>query len=64
MRTWLTDAIAHRRREMYFATVVACGLITFHALPDGWPFLVRLATMVAAQYDVGMALKRESHHGL
>ena len=55
---FLIDLAAQRSRELFIATVMACGFITFYSLPDGIPFLVRLVVMVAAQYVVGRALKR------
>lgn len=43
----------------YIALVMAIRFLTFYALPDGVPFLARLATMVATQYSVGRTLRRE-----
>ena len=62
---YLMDLAAGRSRELFFATLVSCGLITFYSMPDGVPFLVRLATMVAVQIALGKALRREENvHGL
>ena len=56
---YLIDLAEGRSREWFIATVMACGFLTFHSLPDGIPFLVRLTMMVAAQVVVGKALQRE-----
>ena len=56
---YLMDLSAGRTREFLIATVMACGFLTFYSLPDGIPFLVRLTMMVAVQFAVGKALKRE-----
>ena len=56
----ITDVAARRPKVMQFAIVVACGLIAFHSLPDAWPFLVRLAMMMAGQVAVSRALDREA----
>ena len=53
------DLAAQRSRELFIATVMACGFLTFFSLPDGIPFLVRLTMMVATQCAVGKALRRE-----
>ena len=47
------------RTGAYVALVMACGFLMFYSLPDGTPFLVRLTTMVAAQWAVGKALQWE-----
>ena len=56
---YLIDLAAGRSSELFFATVVACGLITFYSMPDVVPYMVRIATMVAVQIAVGRALQRE-----
>ena len=56
---FLIDLAAQRSRELFIATVMACGFITFYSLPDGIPFLVRLVVMVATQYAAATALARE-----
>ena len=56
---YLMDLSAGRTREFLIATVMACGFLTFYALPDGIPFLVRLTMMVAVQVAVGKTLQRE-----
>ena len=62
--THLTDIIARRWAGFYIATVMACGSLTFYSLPDAWPFVVRLTTMVAMQVAVGKVLQRETRtHG-
>ena len=60
----ITDFAARRSQQMLIATVIACGLLIYYSLPDAWLFPVRLTTMAAAQWAVGWALQRESHHGL
>ena len=57
---YLMDLAMGRSRELFCATVTSCGLLTVYSLPDGWPFVVRLAAMVAAQVAVGRALQRET----
>ena len=56
---YLMDLAAARSRELLIATVMACGFLTFYALPDRIPFLVRLTMMVAVQFAAGKALQRE-----
>lgn len=43
----------------YTALVMAMGFLTFYALPDGIPFLVRLTMMVTTQIAMGRALQRK-----
>ena len=65
MRTRLIDLAKGRSREWFIATVMACGFITFHSMPEAVPFLVRLTMMVAMQFVVGRALQRVKNvHGL
>ena len=59
MSAWLTEIADRRYREFYMAAVMAIGFLTFYGLPDGIPFLVRLAMMVATQIAVGQALRQE-----
>ena len=47
---------------LYIALVMAIGFLTFYSLPDGIPFLVRLTMMVATQYAVGRALRRQERY--
>ena len=55
---YLMDLAAGWSRELFFATLVSCGLITFYSMPDAIPFLVRLTMMVATQFAEGRALRR------
>ena len=41
----------------YIGVVMACGFITFYAVPDAVPFLGNLTMMVVAQIIVGLALR-------
>jgi len=59
MSVWLTGVAVRRHRGMYIAAVMAIGFLMFYSLPDGIPFLVRLTMMVATQYAVGKAMRRE-----
>lgn len=54
--TRLNNITARRSTGLYVAMVMACGFITFHALPDAWPFPVWLTTMEAVQAAVGRIL--------
>ena len=47
------------RTGAYVAIVMSVGFITFHALPDGIPFPVRLAMVAVTQVAVGKAMQRE-----
>ena len=49
-------------RGRYIALVMAVGFLTFCALPDGVPFMVRLMIMVATQYAVGKALRKQERY--
>ena len=54
---YLIDLTTGRSREWFIATVMACGFITFHSMPEAVPFLVRLATVVVVQFAVGRAMQ-------
>ena len=56
---WLKALLNADETRLYFAAVVACGLLTFHSMPDTVPFLVRLLTMALVQFTVGMAVRRD-----
>ena len=56
---YLMDLSAGRSKALLIATLMSCGFLTFYALPDRIPFLVRLTMMVAVQVAVGKTLQRE-----
>ena len=48
----------YSQTALYIAMVMAIGFLTFYALPDGIPFLVRLTMMVATQVAVARTVQK------